>query len=173
MAMVHSILHAYPVNPAGPGEVLAHVNRHLCAKRIEESFVTAFLGFYEPETRRMVYASAGHNPPLLKAFPHQGDPERLDAVGELPLGIMPDVQYSEAETRLVPGHSLILYTDGIIDACRADGLPFGLDGIEHSLIACTGAPDCAIDHIRKALAAHQQNVRPDDDQTMVVVQAVP
>ncbi|MDB5322358.1 MAG: Stage sporulation family protein, partial [Phycisphaerales bacterium] len=36
-AIVHSILHAYPQEPAGPAELLKHVNRHLCAKQIESS----------------------------------------------------------------------------------------------------------------------------------------
>jgi serine phosphatase RsbU (regulator of sigma subunit) len=60
----------------------------LFTKSIENSFVTAFLAFYEPRTRELVYARAGHNPPILKEFPHRGDATLLDAVGELPLGIM-------------------------------------------------------------------------------------
>jgi sigma-B regulation protein RsbU (phosphoserine phosphatase) len=64
-AIVHSILHAYPQEPSGPAELLGHVNQHLCAKQIESSFVTAFLAFYQPATRELVYARAGHNPPLL------------------------------------------------------------------------------------------------------------
>src|SRR5437899_419553 len=51
MAMFHAIIHSYPIDPTGPGDVLRHVNRHLFAKSIENSFVTAFLGFYEPRTR--------------------------------------------------------------------------------------------------------------------------
>lgn len=170
MAMAHAILHAYPRRPAGPAEVLAHCNRHLCAKRIDHSFLTAFLGFYNPNTRELVYARAGHNPPLLKDFPHKGDPLHLDAVGDLPLGILPDAAYHETSITLKPGQTLILYTDGIVEAHRPGGEIFGIEGIEQSLIACTGAPDCAIHHINNALAVHQKETRPDDDQTIVVMQ---
>ena len=170
MAMCHSILHAYPRRPAGPGEMLSHVNQHLCAKRIDQSFVTAFLGFYDASTRELVYARAGHNPPLVKQFPHCGDPVRLEAVGELPLGIMPDVRYREASITLRPRQTLILYTDGVTEARRPEGAMFGIEGIEHSLIECTGEPPCAIDHITKALKAHQVGVRPKDDQTVVAMQ---
>ncbi|HEX2972608.1 MAG TPA: PP2C family protein-serine/threonine phosphatase [Tepidisphaeraceae bacterium] len=172
MAMFHAIFHTYPTRPQGPAEVLQHVNRHLCAKRIEQSFVTAFLAFYDPGTRELVYARAGHEPPLLKNFPHRDKPIHLDAVGELPLGIMHDVVYKEARITLQPGQTLILYTDGITDAGHRSGRTFGIDGIENSLIACTGAPDCAIRHIAEALLAHQGQERPDDDQTILAVQVL-
>jgi phosphoserine phosphatase RsbU/P len=173
MAMFHSIIHAYPRNPGGPAEVLAYCNHHLCAKRIDHSFITAFLCFYEPESRRLSYARAGHNPPLLKDFPHRGPPLHLDAVGDLPLGILPEARYRESAITLRPGQTLILYTDGIIDARPPGGEPFGIEGIERSLIACTGEPNCAIDHINEALALHQRDSRPDDDQTIVVIQVLP
>lgn len=169
MAMFHSILHAYPRKPRGPGEVLDHINRHLCDKSIEQSFVTAFLGFYDPATRELTYARAGHNPPLVKDFPHRGLPTYLDAVGELPLGIFPDVRYSETTIQLKSSQTLILYTDGITEARTGNGEMFGPEGIEHSLIECSGAAECAISHIMGALKAHQLDVRPDDDQTVVVM----
>jgi phosphoserine phosphatase RsbU/P len=172
MAMFHAILHTYPLNPHGPAEVLRHVNRHLFAKSIENSFVTAFLAFYEPHTRELVYARAGHNPPILKEFPHRGDATLLDAVGEVPLGIISDVKYSESSVTLHPGQTLILYTDGITEAKRPGGDMFGVEGIERSLIHCSGAPDCAISHISEALKEHQLDVRPNDDQTVVVMQVV-
>jgi sigma-B regulation protein RsbU (phosphoserine phosphatase) len=172
MAMVHAILHTYPVRPVGPAEVLRHVNRHLCAKRIEQSFVTAFLAFYDPRTRELAYARAGHEPPVLRQFPDGGEPVRLDGVGELPLGIMAEVEYSEARVTLKAGQTLILYTDGITEAGRRGGEMFGIEGIERALVACTGAPDCAIRHIVEALERHQGEQRPSDDQTLVAVQVV-
>jgi sigma-B regulation protein RsbU (phosphoserine phosphatase) len=172
MAMCHAIQHAYPIRPKGPGEMLRHLNRHLCATRIEQSFVTAFLGFYDATTRQLTYARAGHQPPILKDFPHSGSPQHLDAVGELPLGIFHDVNYHEATVTLRPGQTLILYTDGITEAKRPGGDLFGIEGIENSLIACTGQPDCAIRHITEALASHQADVRPNDDQTVIAIQVV-
>ena len=172
MAMFHAILHAYPFKPKGPGEVLTHVNKHLCSKRIDNSFVTAFLAFYDPATRQLTYARAGHDPPILKQFPHDAAPARLDAVGELPLGILGDVQYSEATVQLRSGQTLILYTDGITES-RRNGLElFGVEGIERSLIACTGAADCAVQHITQAVLDHTKDFRPNDDQTVLAVQVL-
>lgn len=172
MAMLHAIIRAYPIRPTGPAEVLRHANRHLCAKRIEHSFVTVFLAFYDPATRQLTYARAGHEPPILKEFPHVGSPLRLNAVGELPLGVLPDVDYREAVVALHPGQTLILYTDGIIEAGRSTGGMFGIEGIENSLIECTGAPDCAIEHITKSLMRYQAGHSAADDQTIVAIQVV-
>ena len=170
MAMFHAILHAYPFKPKGPGEVLTHVNRHLCAKRIDNSFVTAFLAFYDPVTRELQYARAGHDPPILKDFPHNGAPLRLDGVGELPLGIVGDVQYGEASVKLRSGQTLILYTDGITESRRNGFDLFGVEGIEKSLVACSGAADCAVHHITQAVLDHTKDFRPNDDQTVLAVQ---
>ena len=170
MAMLYAIFEAYPHEPAGPGEVLAHANRHLHAKNIENTFVTAFLGLYDPIRRRFTYARAGHNPPLLmtKGEDEHGF-ERLDRVGGIPMAILPDVEYEERTVELHPGQTLLLYTDGITEAMNVERRMFGVDGIEHSLRECTGAPDCAIHHVGASLASHQGNVRPDDDQTLVVM----
>jgi len=96
----------------------------------------------------------------------------LDAVGEVPLGIVEDVRYSESSVTLHPGQTLILYTDGITEAKRPGGEMFGVEGIERSLIHCSGAPECAISHISDALKGHQMEVRPNDDQTVVVMQVM-
>ncbi len=168
-AMFHAILHTYPTCPAGPGVLLEHANRHLCAKRIQQSFVTALMVFYEPGTRRLTYARAGHPPALLKSFPQTAPGVLLDAVGEIPLGIDPRIKYHDGEVVLQPGQTLMLYTDGITEARTAQGQMFGIEGIEQSLSTCTGEADCAVNHIVSALRRHQMGVRPQDDQTVVAI----
>ena len=49
------------------------------------------------------------------------------------------------------------------------GMRAGVEGIEHSLTACTGEPECAINHITSTLKQHEDSVRPTDDQTLVVM----
>lgn len=173
MAMLHSILHAYPSLPEGPGDMLRHINEHLCAKRIEGSFATAFLAIYDPPTRRLTYARAGHNPPLLKSEGEGQPVVRLDDVGEIPLGVMRGVRYEEATRVLNVGETLVLYTDGITEAMCPQGDMFGIEGLETSLTACTGEPDCVIKSTAASLLAHEGGVRPTDDQTLVAMKIVP
>ncbi len=169
MAMLHAIVEAYPHEPSGPAQVLAHANRHLVAKRIEHSFVTAFFAIYDPVSRRLAYARAGHNPPLVMRGGGQ-KMVRLDDVGGLPLGITEDVVYEEVDVQLEPGETLVLYTDGITEARSPDGRFFGIKGIEASLGECSGEPTCVIQHVSEALRTHQAGARPTDDQTIVAVQ---
>ena len=174
MAMMQAIFDAYPREPEGPAEVLEHANRHLFAKRIEHQFVTALFAIYDPGTRRLTYARAGHNPPVWMR-PAQGggwDMAHLDRVGGIPLGILEDVSYEEASIDLEPGQTLLLYTDGITEAASPAGDMFGVAGIEASLTECTGEPECAITHITETLKKHEDEVRPDDDQTIVVMRVI-
>ncbi|MEE8154765.1 MAG: PP2C family protein-serine/threonine phosphatase, partial [Phycisphaerales bacterium] len=169
MAMLHAILHAYPHRPDSAAEVLDHANRHLASKQIESSFVTAFFALYDPPTRRLTYARAGHNPPLLKNPGSGGSVDRLEAVGGVPLGVLDETTYEEAQIELQPGQTLVLYTDGITEARSPDGAMFGVGGIERALIDCTGDPDCVVQSITDPLRDHEAGVRPNDDQTIVAI----
>jgi sigma-B regulation protein RsbU (phosphoserine phosphatase) len=168
MAMLHSILHAYPVRPEGPADVLQHANRHLCSKRVGGSFVTAFLAFYDPATRLLTYARAGHNPPLLFSQSN-GRPHVLEAVGDLPLGIDSDAPFHQASVPLESGQTLVLYTDGITEARRPGGEMFGTQRLESSMNPLPVDPALAVRRIKQAVLAHTGGGALADDQTLIAV----
>jgi sigma-B regulation protein RsbU (phosphoserine phosphatase) len=177
-AIVHSILHAYPQEPSGPAELLKHVNRHLCAKQIESSFVTAFLAFYQPSSRELVYARAGHNPPLLLSGP-QGNGQRraiireLDAARGLPLGIDADAAFTEDGLILEPGQMVLLYTDGVTEARNSAGEMLGPEGIERALAKCDDGAQAAVRCVTEAVLEHLGSEKASDDQTILVLEGVP
>jgi sigma-B regulation protein RsbU (phosphoserine phosphatase) len=174
-AIVHSILHAYPQEPSGPAELLGHVNQHLCAKQIESSFVTAFLAFYQPSTRELVYARAGHNPPLLiSAADKHGEGRHvvgsLDRAQGLPLGIDAEAPFNEARLTLAPGEMVLLYTDGVIEAKNPAGEFLGIEGVERALAACEDGAQAAVRCITQAVREHLGSGKPGDDQTILVLE---
>jgi sigma-B regulation protein RsbU (phosphoserine phosphatase) len=171
MAMLHAILHAYPHPPQGPAEMLEHANEHLASKRIENSFVTAFLAVYDPSTRRLTYARAGHDPPLFRSAGAGASIRRLDDVGGVPLGVIAPARYEEATIQLQPGQTLLLYTDGVTDARGPDGSMFGVGGIERALADCAGEPSRVVASIADPLTRHEGGIRPGDDQTIVAIRA--
>ncbi|GAB4192173.1 MAG: hypothetical protein Kow00105_06220 [Phycisphaeraceae bacterium] len=173
MAMVESMLASYPMTPDTTGQVLDYLNRHLCAKRIYDTFVTAFHALYDPRSRTLTYSRAGHPPPLWRKPGGNGhvEMEELDAVGGLPLGVMPEERYEDATITIDPGQTLTLYTDGIPETRCPDGRFFGIPGIINALRECSGRPDCAADTIMKHVRRHEAGRRPQDDQTLVVIQA--
>ncbi len=67
------------------------------------------------------------------------------------------------------GYLHLLYTDGVTEALSPHGAMFGVEGIEGSLTECTGYPQCAIGHITSSLQEHQADIRPNDDQTLIVM----
>ena len=67
------------------------------------------------------------------------------------------------------GQTLVMYTDGIVEALNPQREMFGLEGIERALTKCSGEADCVINSITTALKEHEAGVRPGDDQTLVAI----
>ncbi len=168
MAMLHSILHAFPQSPTGPAQLLTHVNNHLWAKRIGRSFTTVFLAFYDPTTKRLTYARAGQTPPILIS-PHQEGASYLDVVGDLPLGVSPDTNFQESTIELRSGDLLVLYTDGITEAKGPGGVFFDTQGLEAALSTPINDPGTAIMRIKLGIFDHTHGGPAGDDQTIVAI----
>jgi serine phosphatase RsbU (regulator of sigma subunit)/predicted ester cyclase len=107
---------------SSPGEVLAQVNEAALARIPPNMFVTCFYGVLDPSSGRLVYANAGHNLPC--CCHDEGAVTELKARG-MPLGLMPGMSYEENQTVLVPGESVLFYTDGLIEAHNSRGEMFG------------------------------------------------
>ena len=78
-------------------------------------FVTAFVAAYEPDSRRLRYANAGHPPPYVRSF--DGTLARLDAAG-VPLGLGDFDPPRTREDGLAFGDLLVAFTDGLIETTR-------------------------------------------------------
>ena len=105
-------------------EIASRVSRLLHRRTPPEKYATAFLAILDPETGALTYTSAGHNPALVVRA--GGEVERLE-VGGPPLGLLADSAYSAGTASLGPGDSLVLYTDGIVEATDPDDVEYGLD----------------------------------------------
>jgi serine phosphatase RsbU (regulator of sigma subunit)/predicted ester cyclase len=106
---------------SSPGEVLARVNEAVLARIPPNMFVTCFYGVLDPTSGHFTYANAGHNLPCC-CYEHVATD--LSARG-MPLGLMPGMSYEENETVLVPGESVLFYTDGLVEAHDPQGEMFG------------------------------------------------
>jgi serine phosphatase RsbU (regulator of sigma subunit)/predicted ester cyclase len=113
---------AQALGSSSPGEVLARVNETLLARIPPNTFVTCFYAILYPENGRLVYANAGHNLPCCRHDEHAV--VELNARG-MPLGLMPQMNYEEKETVLVPGEGVLFYTDGLVEAHNPRGGMFG------------------------------------------------
>jgi PAS domain S-box-containing protein len=122
MANTQSVLRAVAQRGGSkPGRILAEVNEALWTHMPPSMFVTCFYGLLDPESGSFRYANAGHNLP----YCHQeGMAIELRATG-MPLGLMPAMSYEQKEITLKPGESVLLYSDGLVEAHNPRGEMFG------------------------------------------------
>jgi sigma-B regulation protein RsbU (phosphoserine phosphatase) len=169
MAVTHSLAHTWTGKHDRPGALLEYLNSklHELYTRRSDTFVTAFYGIYEPESRRLTWSSAGHNPPRLKRC-EDGSLALLDKAGGLPLGIDARVRYPEAVHQLRPGDQLILYTDGITEAYDTAGQMFGLARLDKVLENCADEASDLLRAVLEALDEFTGGKPAHDDRTILV-----
>ena len=166
MAATRSVLRASAQRLVEPGEVLERVNEHLCPDMPEKMFVTCLYGVLTPETGHFRFANAGHDLPYVKTA--EGS-EELRARG-MPLGLMPGMAYEEKETVLQPGDSVLLHSDGVVEAHDPDGAMFGFPRLKQCVADYPGGGEL-IDRVLADLLAHTgADAEQEDDITMVVLQ---
>jgi hypothetical protein len=88
---------------------LARLNTLLLHSRDVHGTATMVLARYQPDEHRLVWAQAGHLPPLLL---RRGEARYLERPRGMLLGATESPHFEEAECRLEPGDLLLLYTDG-------------------------------------------------------------
>lgn len=100
-------------------QLTERLNRYACAHSLNgQRFTTAIVALYDPATRHLEYVNAGHNSPVLRRT--DGRVDRLQS-SSLPFGISPDAAFSSDSVDLQPGDTLILFTDGVVEAFNSAG----------------------------------------------------
>jgi sigma-B regulation protein RsbU (phosphoserine phosphatase) len=171
LAITHSLAHAYPEPPTGPGKLLAHLNAHLSRRytRSTGSFVTAFYAVFDPAENTFTYATAGHLPPRMCLA---GEPtwKAVPSPNRLPLGVNPrDAAYPEQVVRFAPGDRVALYTDGILDAVDPANEPFGYDRLDAALSWAPQEADAVVREVIACLDRFAAGAPLADDRTLLVV----
>ncbi|MFE3126367.1 GAF domain-containing SpoIIE family protein phosphatase, partial [Streptomyces hydrogenans] len=111
MVVLRNALRGLAVTGAGPGQLLSWLNsvaHHLTA----HVTATAVCGLYDPESRTLRWARAGHLPPVLVRGEEAAD---LPLLRGLLLGALAEAEYEEDEVRLEPGDTVLMYTDGLVE----------------------------------------------------------
>ena len=110
---------------------MEEANELMCAYIPPNTFVTCFYGVLDPESGRLVYANAGHDPPCGR---HDGQVDELRARG-MPLGLMPGMLYEEKEVVLAEGDNLLFYSDGLVEAHDPEREMFGFPRLRKLTLA--------------------------------------
>jgi serine phosphatase RsbU (regulator of sigma subunit)/transcriptional regulator with GAF, ATPase, and Fis domain len=126
----------------GP-RILQYLNRTV-TEQGEGQFVTAVLGLYDPDTRRLSLTAAGHPPPILRRG-RDGSVAEAAARGPA-LGIFEDTTFTAEVIDLEAGDMLLMYTDGILE-CRSETDMFGSERLLKSSAPERDSPQAMVDAI--------------------------
>jgi serine phosphatase RsbU (regulator of sigma subunit)/catechol 2,3-dioxygenase-like lactoylglutathione lyase family enzyme len=148
-----------------PELFLHSVNRLFFENTVDSAYASLFFVEYDDDSRRLRYANCGHLSGLI--LHRDNTCQRLGSTGTL-LGLFPSWEFSIAESELLPGDVLALYTDGITEASNEDGREFGEELLleklrEHRDLSC--------DELSRAVAEDVRNFSPGeqhDDITLIV-----
>lgn len=169
-SMVKGAFRAQIENIEEPDRVLTGMNLILTGQ-LDSNFVTASCTFMDMEKGILRYAAAAH-PPLLIQQPGAELCTSLEKNG-LMLGQFPEATYHCVQRKLAGGDRLLLYTDGIIEACNSDGEEFGMESLQLYLNRNHAVPvEKFADGLLKTIGSWtdlQPSQSLDDDLTMVVI----
>jgi PAS domain S-box-containing protein len=171
MALSRTIVRINATHHEKGTDVLEDANNMICADSREGMFVTLFYGVLDQVSRSLVYANAGHPPPLLMRS--SGDAfEKLEVTG-IALGAMGGAKYEERRVDLSSGDILVLYTDGVNEAENSSSEQYGIERFR-SIVreSCVLSAQGILDRILGDISQFCEGQAQFDDITMVVVKAV-
>ncbi|MEE9276327.1 MAG: GAF domain-containing SpoIIE family protein phosphatase [bacterium] len=148
-----------------PCEVLAELNADLFAGKMRGMFVTYLYGILDPDEGEFRMANAGHLPPVCVG--PEGAGRWVGEASGPPLGMVPDASYREETLAFSPGESLLIYSDGIVEARSKGGEEWG----EARLLEAAGraGAERLMEGVLKEVRDFGRGAPQSDDMTLVSV----
>jgi len=167
-AMLKSLLLAACEQPPfEPQAVLTEINRRFAITVLPGNFASMFLGRWQPESRELSWASAGHEPGIL--LKESGRLDQLSSTGLL-LGIDPDAEWQQRSVELAEGDRVLLFSDGATETRSPDGDLFGRERLTARFSQCSSVtPQAALKRIGELLDIHRFEGPLKDDLTLVLL----
>jgi sigma-B regulation protein RsbU (phosphoserine phosphatase) len=167
MSNMLATLRGQNLDITSPGHILDRSNEHMFRNTDPERFSTLFLGILDPGSSELIYSNAGHNLPFVVRG--SGAVERLET-GNLVLGAIEGVTYTEDSVKLDKGDTLLIFSDGISEAINPEEEEFGEDVLPTFVTAYSSASAMSlIDIIIGEVVRHAGKEPQRDDMTMVII----
>ncbi|MBT2529598.1 serine/threonine-protein phosphatase [Streptomyces sp. ISL-99] len=162
MGQLRTAVRAYARLDLPPHEVLQLLDG-LAAEIDASQIATCAYAVHDPNEGRLVYASAGHLPILVRD--EDGTVRRAEDHTGPPLGTG-GWMHTSGTIALPPGSTAVLYTDGLVERRRED-IDEGVAALERALSGATGTPQVVCDRLIRALGVTADH---DDDVAVLVLQ---
>jgi sigma-B regulation protein RsbU (phosphoserine phosphatase) len=156
------------VNFYRPEKVLKALNDTFQMNDQNEKYFTIWYGVYNRANRQLLYASAGHPPAvLISSQGYRSQTMTCLKTSGLPIGMMPDIQYSWQRCYIPPASRLYLFSDGVYEIQQKNDVMMGLD--EFLEILSRHTPDRTIDDILREVHTRTQSRIHSDDLSLLEV----
>ena len=158
------------VNYHQPSEVLRGLNDAFQMTQRNDKYFTIWYGVYDTKQRQLIYASAGHPPGVLLSPLHKSslDVQLLKTPG-FPVGMFPDVEYTDTICQIAPDTSLYIFSDGIYELSQSDGTLWGLDNFIEQLKDYQKNPQRDLELLIKKIQSFNSQDALDDDLSLMQI----
>ncbi len=169
MALSSTLIRTYAIQyPTLPALSISTVNERILNDSRSGMFVTTFYAVLEPNSGRLRYVNAGHNPPLLISGARGKQVDRLRSTG-MALGVMGDMIWKQKVTRMLPGDVLVMYTDGLTDSRNPYGHYYDEGRLQNIIRRAANSAQEILDAILEDLDAFTGGAARFDDVTLLVI----
>lgn len=158
---LHSLGAALALEGHGPGALLERLARGV-HQMMDLELATLLVCSYDPATRLLTSATAGHPPPLLA--PAAGPPRYLELEPGPPIGVMAG-EYAELVCPLEAGSTTVLFSDGLVER-RDESIEVGLERLRQAVSELRLPPEAVADHVLEALGCRSAG---SDDVALLVM----
>jgi len=149
-------------------EIVSLVNNELSERNSNQYFVTLFLGILDIQSGVLDYCNAAHNFPYV--LRSDGSLQTLSKSHGLPLGIYKNKIYKSSSFEFGFGDTLLLYTDGVINARDTAGQHYGTEKLEHNLLTVNDlTTEEIVNHLLKSIIFFEGGKSQADDISLLAV----
>ncbi len=172
MVMIRTVFTSYITRKdIDCAHVVTAINDSLSADFAIDKFATLFFMIYDRDTEELSFANAGHGP----LFCYRSDKKMctLTKLDGTPIGIMEDVEYSQARVKLKEGDIVVMYTDGVTEMRNENKDEYGLRRLQELLIKHSEKnANELVELIVNDVETFRGETNPHDDMTLLVFKRV-
>lgn len=164
-ALVNGLLRTLAPRRRSPAVLMQSLNTALGERKVQATYLTLLVLFWQPRARLLTMANAGVFPPIIC---RRGEILKQRVEG-IPLGLLDDQEYDEVTFQAEPGDLILLYSDGVHDQQDAAGEDYGRRRL-YTLLECMWdeSPQAVVDAVFADLDRFMAGSDISDDQTAIV-----
>ena len=156
------------VDPA-PEKVLTQINNTLCERSYRGMFTTAVFCLLDMKNRKLSVANGGHLSLLLK---RENSIQEIGSASGTPLGVLPNMQYSQEEYSLQNGDEILIFTDGVTEPKNKQQEEFGLNRLKNMFVDHAGSPEEFLQNLENSIKLFIGDAPQFDDLTSLTFKAL-